>query len=196
MIVKNIKRAVFLDRDGVISPDDFGYLSNPAEYHLYPYTIEALTILKEMEFLLFVVTNQSGVARGYFTIQDLEKVLAKMRSLLSEGGIELTGVYYSPYYKNGIVPPYNIEHEDRKPGIGMFKKAYTDFPFRIEGSWMIGDRISDIGFGKNAHLKNILLLTGNGEKDFLNIMENKDLRPDFVCENLLTAAKLIRDFKL
>jgi len=196
MTAKDIKRAIFLDRDGVISPDDFGYLSNPEEYHLYPYTIEALKIFKKLNFLLFVVTNQSGIARGYFTIDDLEKVLAKMRSLLSAGGIELDGVYYSPYYKDGIVPPYNIDHIDRKPGIGMFKKAYTDFPFRIQGSWMIGDRISDIGFGKNAHLKNILLLTGNGEKDFIKILEMDDLKPDFVCENLLTAAKLIRDYKL
>ena len=196
MTAKDIKRAIFLDRDGVISPDDFGYLSNPEEYHLYPYTIEALKIFKELNFLLFVVTNQSGIARGYFTINDLEKVLAKMRSLLSAGGIELDGVYYSPYYKDGIVPPYNIDHIDRKPGIGMFKKAYSKFHFMIQGSWMIGDRISDIGFGKNAHLKNILLLTGNGEKDFIKILEMDDLKPDFVCENLLTAAKLIRDYKL
>ncbi|MCK9610513.1 MAG: HAD family hydrolase [Candidatus Cloacimonas sp.] len=196
MTAKDIKRAIFLDRDGVISPDDFGYLSNPEEYHLYPYTIEALKIFKELNFLLFVVTNQSGIARGYFTIDDLEKVLAKMRSLLSAGGIELDGVYYSPYYKDGIVPPYNIDHIDRKPGIGMFKKAYSEFHFQIEGSYMIGDRISDLGFGKNAQLKNILLLTGNGEKDFIKILETDDLRPDFVCENLLTAAKLIRDYKL
>ncbi|CAO81039.1 D-glycero-alpha-D-manno-heptose-1,7-bisphosphate 7-phosphatase [Candidatus Cloacimonas acidaminovorans] len=196
MTAKDIKRAIFLDRDGVISPDDFGYLSNPEEYHLYPYTIEALKIFKELNFLLFVVTNQSGIARGYFTIDDLEKVLAKMRSLLSAGGIELDGVYYSPYYKDGIVPPYNIDHIDRKPGIGMFKKAYSEFHFQIEGSYMIGDRISDLGFGRNAHLKNILLLTGNGEKDFMKILETDDLRPDFVCENLLTAAKLIRDYKL
>lgn len=196
MTAKDIKRAIFLDRDGVISPDDFGYLSNPEEYHLYPYTIEALKIFKELNFLLFVVTNQSGIARGYFTIDDLEKVLAKMRSLLSAGGIELDGVYYSPYYKDGIVPPYNIDHIDRKPGIGMFKKAYSEFHFQIEGSYMIGDRISDLGFGKNAHLKNILLLTGNGEKDFMKILETDDLRPDFVCENLLTAAKLIRDYRL
>ncbi|HNZ89219.1 MAG: HAD family hydrolase [Candidatus Cloacimonadota bacterium] len=196
MTAKDIKRAIFLDRDGVISPDDFGYLSNPEEYHLYPYTIEALKIFKKLNFLLFVVTNQSGIARGYFTIDDLEKVLAKMRSLLSAGGIELDGVYYSPYYKDGIVPPYNIDHIDRKPGIGMFKKAYSEFHFQIEGSYMIGDRISDLGFGRNAHLKNILLLTGNGEKDFIKILETDDLRPDFVCENLLTAAKLIRDYKL
>jgi len=196
MTAKDIKRAIFLDRDGVISPDDFGYLSNPEEYHLYPYTIEALKIFKKLNFLLFVVTNQSGIARGYFTIDDLEKVLAKMRSLLSAGGIELDGVYYSPYYKDGIVPPYNIDHIDRKPGIGMFKKAYSEFHFQIEGSYMIGDRISDLGFGRNAHLKNILLLTGNGEKDFIKILETDDLRPDFVCENLLTAAKLIRDYRL
>jgi len=196
MTAENIKSAIFLDRDGVISPDDFGYISEPEQYHLYPYTIEALRIFKEWDFLLFVVTNQSGIARGYFSIEDLERVLAKMRSLISAGGIELDGVYYSPYYKDGIIPPYNIDHEDRKPGIGMFKKAYSDFHFDIEQSWMIGDRHSDIAFGKNAGLKNILLLTGNGHKDFIEIIKTNELKPNFVCENLLTAANLIRDFKL
>jgi histidinol phosphatase-like enzyme len=78
----------------------------------------------------------------------------------------------------------------------MFKKAYSDFHFDIEQSWMIGDRHSDIAFGKNAGLKNILLLTGNGHKDFIEIIKTNELKPNFVCENLLTAANLIRDFKL
>ncbi len=76
------------------------------------------------------------------------------------------------------------------------KKAYSDFHFDIEQSWMIGDRHSDIAFGKNAGLKNILLLTGNGHKDFIEIIKTNELKPNFVCENLLTAANLIRDFKL
>ncbi len=80
MAVNDIKRAIFLDRDGVLNPDEYGYLDNPEKYHLYPWTGEALRILKELGFLLFVVTNQSGIARGYFSVAQLEKVLEQMRT--------------------------------------------------------------------------------------------------------------------
>lgn len=196
MIAKTTKRAVFLDRDGVLSPDEFGYISNPDLYHLYPYTGQALRILKELGFLLFVVTNQSGIARGYFGVEALESVLSRMRDLISSEGVEVDGVYYSPYFKDGIVAPYNVQHEDRKPGIGMFKTALGQFKFQPGGSWMIGDRATDIEFGKNAGLKTILLLSGNGSKEFTEDLSTGRLKPDFVCENLLCAANLIQKFGL
>lgn len=196
MKARSIKRAIFLDRDGVLSPDEFGYISNPDLYHLYPYTGEALRLLKSMGFLLFVVTNQSGIARGYFGVEALESVLARMRGLISAEGVELDAVYYSPYFKEGIVPPYNVEHEDRKPGIGMFKKAMQEFGFDVRQSWMIGDRGTDIEFGKNAGMKTILLLSGNGRKEMVESVLPGVLKPEFVCENLLTAASLIHRHQL
>ncbi len=196
MAANVIKRAIFLDRDGVLNPDEYGYLDNPEMYHLYPWTGEALRILKELGFLLFVVTNQSGIARGYFSVSQLEKVLQQMRALICAEGVELDGVYYSPYFKTGVVEPYNIDHEDRKPGIGMFKKAKTEFHFEIGRSFMIGDRETDVKFGQNAGLKTILLLSGNGRKDFSESLETHALQPDFICENLLTAAELIKRYKL
>jgi len=196
VVTNNIKRAVFLDRDGVLSPDEFGYISNPDIYHLYPWTGKALRVLKELGFLLFVVTNQSGIARGYFKVEDLERVLDRMRALISAEGVELDGVCYSPYFKTGIVEPYNIDHEDRKPGIGMFKKAKAAFRFDPGRSFMIGDRETDIQFGEKAGLKTILLLTGNGQKDFAESLETQSLQPDFICENLLTAAEMIKRYKL
>lgn len=196
MKAKSIKRAVFLDRDGVLSPDELGYLSNPDLYHLYPYTGEALRLLKGMGFLMFVVTNQSGVARGYFGVEALEAVLNRMKSLILAEGVELDGVYYSPYFKDGIVPPYNVQHEDRKPGTGMFKRAMREFGFEAGSSWMIGDRSTDIEFGKNAGLKTILLLSGNGSKEMSESVCGGSLKPDFVCETLLTAATLLRNYSL
>lgn len=196
MTTRSTDRAIFLDRDGVLSPDEFGYISNPDLYHLYPYTGEALRILKGLGFKLFVVTNQSGIARGYFGIDALERVLARMRDLIAKEGVELDGVYYSPYFATGIVPPYNVQHEDRKPGIGMYKKALAEHRFNPQGSWMIGDRATDIEFGKNAGLKTILLLSGNGTKEFPEGVLPGNLKPDFVCENLLTAARLISDYRL
>jgi histidinol phosphatase-like enzyme len=88
------------------------------------------------------------------------------------------------------VEPYNITHEDRKPQIGMFKQALKKYDFEIKRSFMVGDRASDIGFGKKAHLTSILLLSGLGRKEFAQHKE-WDFQPDFVVEDLLTAAKLI-----
>jgi D-glycero-D-manno-heptose 1,7-bisphosphate phosphatase len=195
MTAKGIRRAVFLDRDGCISPDQYGYISDPYEYSLYPYTGEALRILQDMGFLLFVVTNQSGIARGYFKISDLKRVHARMRALLNAEGIKLAGVYFSPYFATGKVHPFNIEHEDRKPGLGMFKRARKEHYFLPGSSWMIGDRRTDVEFGKKAGLKTILLLTGNGAQEMLSGFSGWEYKPDFMTENLLTAAKLIQMLK-
>ncbi len=187
----NPPRAIFLDRDGTISSDEYGYIANPADYKIYPFTGEALRLLKDAGFLLFIVTNQSGIARGYFKPDTVEKVHDHMLELLCQEGVEIDAVYYSPYFKDGIVEPYNVDHEDRKPGIGMFKRAKREFHFATGQSWMIGDRYTDIVFGHKAGLKTILLLTGNGQEEFDNQMHKWEIKPDFVVSNLLTAAKLI-----
>ena len=144
MIVKNTKRAIFLDRDGTISPDEFGYIKDPTLYHLYPETGKALRIFKDLGYLLIIVTNQSGIARGYFGIPELERVHDRMKELVRMEGVELDAVYYSPYFATGIVEPFNVAHEDRKPGIGMYKRALREFSFNPAQSFMIGDRDTDI----------------------------------------------------
>jgi histidinol-phosphate phosphatase family protein len=192
MIVEEVKKAVFLDRDGCISPDNFGLKPDPEKYHLYPYTIEALRILQNLGYMLIIVTNQAGIAKGYFDLETLEKVHAKLRELLNNEGIILTDIYYSPYLETGTVPPFNIAHEDRKPGLGMFYKAKRDHPFDPNKSWMLGDRKSDVYFGKKAGLKTVLLLSGHGKEELLTGFEGWEYKPDFIAENLLTAAKLIQ----
>lgn len=192
MTVKGIKPAVFLDRDGCISPDQFGYISDPDAYSLYPFTGEALRLLQNLGFLLFVVTNQSGIARGYFDIPALNRVHSRMRELLAAEKIRLTEVYFSPYFATGTVAPYNIQHEDRKPGLGMYKRARKEHPFDPQRSWMLGDRYTDVAFGKKAGLKTILLLSGNGAKEMKAGIADWEYKPDFMAENLLTAAHLIQ----
>lgn len=195
MIAKPTEPAVFLDRDGCISPDEYGYLSDPAKYSLYPWTGEALRLLASLRYKLFIVTNQSGIARGYFGVEQLERLHDHMRELLRAQGVELTGVYYSPYYKDGIVEPYNIHHEDRKPGPGMFRRALSEHPFALKGSWMIGDRHSDVAFGRNVGLRTVLLLTGNGMQEMKDGILERDPKPHFVAEDLLTAARLIAQLR-
>jgi len=188
---QDIKKAVLLDRDGTINPDEFGYIDNPDKYYLYPYAADAVKLLKKLGYYVLLVTNQGGVARGYITLEQMHSVLNKVQKLLADQDAEIDKVYFSPYYHAGVVEPYNIEHEDRKPGLGMFKQALKDFQFRPEHSWMIGDRHSDIAFGKKAGLKTILLLSGNGEKEFVNDMKDWKHKPDFVVKDLMVAARLI-----
>jgi histidinol-phosphate phosphatase family protein len=183
--------AVFLDRDGTINPDEFGYIDDPAKYYLYPYATEAVKLLKGLGYYVLLVTNQGGVARGYITLEQMHSVLQKAQDLMAAEGAQFDKVYYSPYYHAGVVEPYNIHHEDRKPGLGMFRQALRDFHFRPEYSWMIGDRYSDIAFGKKAGMKAVLLLSGNGEKEFLEGMQDWECKPDFVVKDLMAAAKLI-----
>lgn len=193
MTVKSIRGAIFLDRDGTISPDEFGYINNPDHYHLYPQTIQALKILQDLGYLLLVLTNQSGIARGYVSIEALYSVHAKMEALLVEAGVKLDGIYYAPYHQDGVVEPYVIRHYTRKPGTGMIEEAKRDFQIDMQRSFMIGDRYTDIGLAKNAGIKSILVLTGDGKATFERVRKAyKSLKPDFVCENILTAAQLIQ----
>lgn len=194
MIVNAIRRAILLDRDGTISPDQFGYIKDPSVYHLYPETAEALRILQALAYQIIIVTNQSGIARAYLSLEELESVHQKMRDLIAAEGVTLDAVYFSPYHIDGILPPYNIDHEDRKPGIGMFKRARQEFGFDPAHSFMIGDRGTDIGFAHAAGLKSILLLTGNGEQTMQKVLSGHAAKPDFIAENILTAAQLIQRF--
>ena len=186
-----IDKAVFLDRDGTINPDEFGYINDPDKYYLYSYAAEAVKLFRKLGFYVLLVTNQGGVARGYITLDEMHSVLQRAQDLLKEQGAEIDKVYYSPYYHAGVVEPYNIEHEDRKPGLGMFRQAVNDFHIRPEKSWMIGDRHSDIAFGRKAGMKTILLMSGNGEKEFRTEMKNWEHQPDFVVRDLMAAARLI-----
>jgi len=192
---KDIKRAIFLDRDGTISPDEYGYNGDPARYELYEESIPALRIFQDLGYYLFIVTNQSGIARKYFTLEDLDSVHAKMHRLLEQGGVHLDKVYFAPYHIDGILPPYNVRHEDRKPGIGMFKHAMRDFSFDPRKSFMIGDRYTDIAFAQQARLKSILVLTGDGREEFCRLLRGeRKLMPNFICDNLLAAAQMIKRF--
>ncbi|MCF7858851.1 MAG: HAD-IIIA family hydrolase [Candidatus Cloacimonetes bacterium] len=186
-------KAVFLDRDGTINADDAGFINKPEDLQLYPFAAQAITKLKKMGYLVFVVTNQAGVAYGYFTIEDVEKINTKMLKDLSEANAFVDDVLYAPYHAKGIVEPFNIQHEDRKPGIGMFKKINKKYGVNTKLSFMIGDRASDIGFGKNAGLKTILVRTGNGEKEFMDNRVDSEFYPDYVVKDLAVAVKLIEE---
>ncbi len=184
-------KAVFMDRDGTINLDREGYISDPKELRLYDFAPEAIKRCNELGYKVIIVTNQSGIARGYYSKDQLEEVNGKMvREVMDYGG-RIDAIYYSPWHKDGVISPFNKDHEDRKPGIGMYKQADRDFDIAPDKSFMIGDRESDIGFAANAGLRSILVRTGLGETALLNSLRDWTYKPDFVAANLLAAVKLI-----
>ncbi len=190
-----MKKAVFLDRDGTINSDEHGYINKPEDLHIYPFAAEAISKLNKMGYLVFVVTNQAGVAYGYFKIEDVEKINAKLVSELAKRNAKVDEIFYSPFHEKGVVEPFNTQHEDRKPDIGLFRQAQERYHFNTHKSFMIGDKFSDIGFGKNAGLKTIFVRSGGGENEFINKRNETEYKPDFVVKDLSVAVKLIEELE-
>ncbi len=181
--MKNKTKAIFLDRDGVINKE-VSYLSNPNEFILLEGTIEALNILKKKGFLLIIITNQAGIARGYFTEETLNDIHKKMVQILKKNGISIDDIFYCPHH-----PKFSGSCECRKPNPGMILKAKIRYNINLENSYMIGDTLNDIKTGKNAGCKTILVLTGYGllEREKIN-----DIKPDYIYKNLLEFAEKIK----
>jgi len=186
-----INKVVFLDRDGTINIDNHGYIKDPDDFLIYPNTAIAVKLLNQLKFKVVVVTNQSGISRGYFTFAEVNKIHDKMLAILAKESGFIDDILISPYHPKGVIKPYNIAHEDRKPSIGLLKKYYAKCNFNTSKSYIIGDKISDIELGNNFNLNTILVLTGEGKKTFLN-RNNLSLQPDFVVKDLWEAAKIIK----
>lgn len=173
------KKAIFLDRDGTIC-EDHGYLSDPKDLRIFPFTSEALRLISENNFLVILVTNQSGIARGYFTEDDFERVNQKILEDLSNDGASIDGIYYCPH------APSDKCH-CRKPLSKMIERACRDFNIAVEKSWMIGDKAIDVETGINGGAKSALVLTGYGKEE---VDKCKD-KADIVADDLLDAVKKI-----
>ena len=148
--------AVFLDRDGTII-DELGYLGDPDKVVLYPGVHDALMLLKEAGYLLLIVTNQSGIARGYFSLEDSVAVNLKLLQVLSDLGVALDGFYFCPHLPDDGCPC-------RKPAPGMVRKAETDFNINLSNSWVIGDTDKDVLLGSEAGIRPLLVKTGKQDK--------------------------------
>lgn len=177
------KRAVFLDRDGVINVE-MNYLSNPDDFIFIEGSIEALKILKQKGFHLIVITNQAGIARGYFTEKILKEIHDKMKKILLENDVVLDDIFYCPHH-----PEFTGPCDCRKPKPGLILKAEKKYKLDLQNSFMVGDTLRDIETGLNAHCKTVLVLTGYGEEEQKKIGK---IKPDFVFKNLLALAKNIK----
>lgn len=153
-------KAVFLDKDGTLV-EDVPYNVNPDLIVLTPGAISGLQRLHQAGYLLIVITNQSGIAHGYFTESDLSPVERHLQELLATHGIPLAGFYYCPHHLDGVVEKYAIACHCRKPQPGLLNKAAQDHTLDLSQSWFIGDILHDIEAGRAADCRTILIDNGN-----------------------------------
>lgn len=156
------RKAVFLDRDGTLIVER-NYLGDPAGVVLLDGVPQALKQLADAGFFLVMVTNQSGVARGFFTMEDVEKVNDRVQELLSKEGVRLDAVYVCPHHEQGTVLEYAVPCACRKPNPGMALAAAEDWNLDLSASYMIGDKPADVSFGRNFGAReSYLVRTGYG----------------------------------
>ena len=185
-----MKKAIFLDRDGTINVEkDYIYKSEDLVFE--EGTIEALKTFKNLGYILIVVSNQSGIARGYFTEEDLNIFNNNMNEILKKNGVEIREFYCCPHHQDGI-GEYKKICECRKPNNKMIEDAIKKYNIDREKSYMIGDKTSDIGAGIKSNLKTVLVKTGYGLKDMEKIDKNETL----VCENLKDFSEVLKREKL
>lgn len=179
-----MRQACFFDRDGVII-EEADYISDPALVRLCPGAAEAIRAMHDAGRLVIVVSNQSGIARGFFTEADLRRVEARVNELLAEAGEKIDAAYYCFHHKKGIVPEYAIDCDCRKPKPGLFLRAAKDLDIDLASSFMIGDKESDLEAGLNAGCCGVALVrTGHG------VHQNIEKIPQAVdVGDVLTAAK-------
>ena len=177
--------AVFLDRDGVINVDK-GYVSTIDDFSFIDGSIEALQLLKQKGYLLVVVTNQSGIGRGYYSEADFIALTQWMDWSLAEHGVELDGIYYCPHHPDGGIGDYKQQCECRKPGTGMLTSAADELGIDFTQSYLVGDKLSDIQAGQKCKLKaNYLVRSGK------TLCAKGAEQADAVFADLLATAKAL-----
>ena len=154
-----MNKALFLDRDGVIN-EDSGYVYKPEDFHFIDGIFELCHAALDLGYLLIVITNQAGIARGYFTEKDFLALNKWMLSEFDRRDINITAVYFCPFHEEHGTPEYKKDSFDRKPNPGMILKAKEEFDIDLKNSILIGDKDSDMEAGRRAGVGRLLLLKG------------------------------------
>lgn len=183
-----MKRAIFLDRDGTINVD-VGYLHRLDDLELFPWAADALRLLKRAGYLLVVVTNQSGVARGMIDPGFVQVCHDEMRRRLQPAGADLDALYYCTHHPLGSIKEFAVDCRCRKPMPGMIEDAARDLDIDPTQSWVVGDKWLDVNLGRAVGARSILVRTGWGA-------EQEQKRPagqevDAICDNLIHAVSVI-----
>jgi D-glycero-D-manno-heptose 1,7-bisphosphate phosphatase len=184
------KPAVFVDRDGTLT-EELGYVNHPRRLRLLSGTPEAIRRLNRAGIPAVMVTNQSGVARGYFSEEVLTAVNAALVAALKREGAYLDGLYVCVHHPREGSPPFRAECDCRKPRPGLLVRAASDLDIDLGRSWMVGDKPSDILAGHRAGARTALVLTGYGLGEWEYRRATFPVPPDCVADDLLDAVARI-----
>lgn len=179
------ERAVFLDRDGTINVEK-EYLHRPEEFEFIPGVPEAIRLLRTAGFRVIVVTNQSGVARGYYDEQAVEVLHRHLDGELARYDTGVDAYYFCPHHPVEGIGPYRTVCDCRKPLPGMLVQAASDFGLDLATSYIVGDKLADVEAGLAAGCRPVLVRTGYGERASEKVPEGVP-----VCDDLLAAAEAI-----
>ncbi len=180
-------KAIFLDRDDTIIADP-GYINSPEQVKLLPGASHGINELRKLGYKLVIVSNQSGIARGIFTENTLAKIHEKLKELLAKENAYIDRIYYCPYHRQGSIPKYRKDSNERKPKPGMLLRAAKEMNLDLENSWMIGNTYNDVAAGEAAGTKTILIKS-HTNKPVKNLA---DPTADFEAVNLKEAANIIK----
>lgn len=182
--------AAFIDRDGTIS-EEVGYVNHLSRFQVYSWTAEAIRGFNRGGVKAIVVTNQAGVARGYFSEELVVRVHSKLGREMERAGAWFDAVYYCPHHPTAGEPPYRQVCDCRKPKPGMLWRAAREFGVDVGRSFVIGDRYSDIELAHNAGAHSVFVLSGYGRGAYEHQRSQWKVQPEWVVENLLEASRVV-----
>ena len=184
------RAAVFIDRDGTLN-EEVGYVNHIDRLRLYPWTAEAIRKLNRARVPVIVVTNQSGVGRGYFPEELVHRVHQKIAFELATSEVRLDAFYYCPHHPEATHADYRKKCQCRKPLTGMLDEAAKRFNIDLKSSFVVGDSTRDMQMGFNAGARTVLVMTGYGRGNYEYLRARWPRQPDLIAENLLEAVEKI-----
>ncbi len=185
-----MNRAVFLDRDGTVT-EEVGYLKDLKQLRLLPGAGVAIRRLNQAGIKVVLITNQSGIARGYFPESFVEETHVLLREMLQLDGARLDGIYYCPHHPRAGNSHYTTVCECRKPGTGMIDRAAREMMIDVRKSFVVGDKWSDVELGQRAGARSILVTTGHAPDDPSNVRPERLNEPDLIASSLAEAVEWI-----
>ena len=186
----SVKRAIFMDRDGTLS-HEVGYINHLSRFRLFPYAVDAVRLVNQAGWLAVVVTNQAGVARGYFPESLIGEVHASVQEAMRAGGARLDGIYYCPHHPTVGEPPYRQDCDCRKPRPGLLRRAAADLGVDLGRCWVVGDRHGDLQLAWHVGARGALVKSGYGLGELTYKAPAWPRQPDLVAEHLLEAVERI-----
>jgi D-glycero-D-manno-heptose 1,7-bisphosphate phosphatase len=182
--------AIFLDRDGTLS-HEVGYVNHPSRFRLYPWSVDAVRAVNHAGWLAVLVTNQAGVARGYFPETVLQQVMGGLQDAMAAGGARFDATYVCMHHPTLGEAPYRQDCDCRKPRPGMLRRAEAELGADLSSSWVVGDRESDLQLAWSVGGRGALVRTGYGRGELEYLAPKWERAPDLVAANALEAVEQI-----